>query len=171
MGSREEPTIAMLLSGLGVKLVPDGLSFYSQIKAFLNPPVEKLLFAVDGDWLYSGPWLTKIQRIRDSRTLSPKWNVCHTNSSKGSRIFVEGGGVMKEAVDDYKEMTTSEISVCIWTHCIWDDMHKACANSKTDQSRAWKGELGVRQEIPPLVMKLLIIVSFWESESQLCPRV
>lgn len=49
MGPRGEPTAAMLLSGLGVKLVPDDLSFYSQMKAFLNPPAEKLLFAVDGD--------------------------------------------------------------------------------------------------------------------------
>ena len=47
-GPRGGPTIAMLLSGLGVKLVPGDLPFYSEIKAFLISPAEKLLFAVDG---------------------------------------------------------------------------------------------------------------------------
>lgn len=49
MGPRGGLTIATLLSGLGDKLVPDDLPFYSEIKAFLNPPAEKHLFVVDGD--------------------------------------------------------------------------------------------------------------------------
>lgn len=54
-----------------------------------NPLAETLLFAVDSDY-YREKQLVTVQRIRASRLLNPKKNICYKSPFKAQKFFRKG---------------------------------------------------------------------------------